>query len=50
MLPDCIVQLIKSFLPGPAPYVYQSPFLAQLSYMAIEDWEDVAVVCAYGDY
>ena len=48
MLPVCLVRLIKSFLPGPEPWV--PPYIRQLDTMRIEDWEDVAVVCAYGDY
>ena len=50
MLPDCIVHLIKSFLPKPPlPYV-QIPLYYSYSYMSIEDWNDTDDVRSYGDF
>ena len=50
MLPTCLVQLIKSFLPEhPAPYV-QQPAYYSYDYMWVEDWNDTEDVRAYGDY
>ena len=50
MLPDCIVQLIKSFLPKPPmPYV-QIPLYYSYDYMRLEDWNDTEDVRCYGDY
>ena len=50
MLPKCIVQLIKSFLPKPpVPYV-QVPRYFSYDYMSIEDWNDTDDVRGYGDY
>ena len=49
MLPKCIVQLIKSFLPGPVPYV-QVPGYFEFDYMRIDDWNDTEDVRSYGDY
>jgi hypothetical protein len=50
-LPDCILQLIKSFLPGPKPYEprrFESYFF--IDYVAIDDWADVADDRQYGDF
>ena len=49
MLPNCIVNLIHSFLPTPVkPYVPVPYYM--FDYMSIEDWEDTEDVRAYGDY
>ena len=52
MLPTCIVQLIKSFLPPPVPYVEvpEPPYYFSYTYMSIEDWNDTEDVRGYGDY
>jgi len=49
MLPLCIVQLIKSFLPPPVPYV-EIPRYFSFDYMSIDDWNDTDDVRGYGDY
>ena len=50
MLPTCLVQLIKSFLPKPPmPYI-QRPLYFSYDYMSINDWNDTDNVRAYGDY
>ena len=49
MLPTCIVQLIKSFVPKPAPYV-PLPRYFSWNYMLTQDWNDTDDVRAYGDY
>ena len=49
MLPTCIVQLIKSFVPKPAPYV-PLPRYFSWNYMRTQDWNDTDDVRAYGDY
>ena len=49
LLPECLVKLIKSFLPGPAPYVHVPGYFS-FDYMYIEDWNDTQDVRAYGDY
>ena len=49
MLPDCIVALIKSFLPKPVqPYVPVHYF--SWDYMKVDDWEDIEDTRQYGDY
>ena len=51
-LPPCLVQLIKSFLPGPRPYEPRAfePYFF-LDYVAIEDWGDgTQDDRQYGDY
>ena len=50
MLPTCIVQLIKSFVPKPAPFVPLLPRYFSWNYMQTEDWNDTDDVRAYGDY
>ena len=51
MLPACIVQLIKSFLPKPpVPYVQVPCRYHSYDYMSIQDWCDTEDVRAYGDY
>ena len=50
MLPDCIVQLIKSFLPEPPKAYVQEPLGFSYSYVRIEDWNDTQDLRAYGDY
>ncbi len=51
MLPACIVQLIKSFLPKPpVPYVQVPCRYHSYDYMSIQDWCDTEEVRAYGDY
>ena len=49
MLPKCIVQLIMSFVPKPAPYV-PLPRYFSWNYMLTQDWNDTDDVRAYGDY
>ena len=52
-LPDCLVALIKSFLPKPpVPYVHtlHLPHYFSYDYMRVEDWNDTGDVRAYGDY
>ena len=50
MLPDCLVALIKSFLPKPpVPYV-QIPTYFSYDYMKLEDWKDTDDPRCYGDY
>ena len=50
MLPKCLVQLIKSFLPRPSvPYV-QIPLYYAYNYMSISDWNDTEDVRGYGDF
>ena len=50
MLPTCLVQLIKSFLPKPpVPYI-QIPLYFSYDYMSIEDWNDTEDLRSYGDY
>ena len=48
MLPKVIVQLIKSFLPPPVPYVQVRYF--SFDYMSTDDWNDTEDVRGYGDY
>ena len=50
MLPKCIVQLIKSFLPGPQPYEPRLESYFFIDYVAIDDWSDVQDDRQYGDY
>ena len=50
MLPTCLVQLIKSYLPRPkAPYV-QIPLYYSYDYVRIADWTDTEDLRSYGDY
>ena len=49
MLPTCIVQLIKSFLPGVEPYIVPEPYWF-IDYMQTDGWNDVQEVRAYGDF
>ena len=50
MLPNVIVDLIKSFLPGPEPYVHVPGYFS-FDYMSIQDWGDgTEDVRGYGDY
>ena len=50
MLPQVILVLIESFLPGPEPYTPQIITYFSYDYMYIEDWNDTEDVRAYGDY
>ena len=50
MLPDCIVMLIKSFLPKIRAIQVYKPEYYSYDYMRINDWNDVMDVRAYGDY
>ena len=51
MLPTCIVQLIKSFLPKPPiPYIQIPRTYHSYDYMSITNWCDTEDVRAYGDY
>ena len=47
-LPDCIVKLIKSFLPLPG--IRYEPSYYMLDYMRTDGWEDVLDLRSYGDY
>jgi len=50
MLPDCIVALIKSFLPKPVqPYVPRVHYFSW-DYMKVNDWEDTEDTRQYGDF
>ena len=52
MLPKCIVQLIKSFLPKPVtPYIPPIQiYYHSFDYVKTDDWSDTAEVKAYGDF
>ena len=51
MLPECLVQLIKSFLPKPpVPYVQIPRPYFSYDYLSIEDWNDTEDVRGYGDF
>ena len=50
LLPECIVELIKSFLPEPPVPYDPPPLYFSFDYMYIEDWNDTQDVRAYGDY